>query len=88
LKHNAFCPWHLEFQKLVVAMETKGNKILKNVKTLWMSMLDPLRRIMDKYKSLVVIMQVDQIFTQMAKVNVIKFSTISIVSNILCDFAF
>jgi hypothetical protein len=24
---------HLEFQKLVVTMETKGNKILKNVET-------------------------------------------------------
>jgi hypothetical protein len=79
--------WHLEFQKLV-AMETNGNKIFKNVKTFWMSMLDPLRRIMVKYKPLFTIMQVDQISTQMAKVNVIKISIVSTVSNILCDFAF
>jgi hypothetical protein len=40
---------------------------------------------MVEYKSLLVIMQVDQISTQMAKVNVIKFS---IISSILCDFSF
>ncbi len=85
---SCFPKWHLEFKKLVFAMETKGNKILKNVKTLWMSMLDPLRGNMVKYKPLLVIIQVDQISTQMAKVNVIKFSIVSIVSNILCDFAF
>jgi hypothetical protein len=39
-------------------------------------MLDPLRRIMVEYKPLLVIMQVDQIYTQMAKVNVIKFPLI------------
>lgn len=53
-----------------------------------MSMLDPLRKIMVKYKLLFAIMQVDHISTQMAKVNVIKISIVSIVSNILCDFAF
>ncbi len=84
---SCFPKWHLEFLKLV-AMETKGNTILKNVKTLWMSILDPLRRIMAKYKLLLVFMQVDQISTQMAKVNVITFSIVFNVSNILCDFAF
>jgi len=48
-------------------------------------MLDPLKKIMAEYKSLFVIMQVDQISTQMAKVNVIK---ISIISGLLCDFSF
>jgi hypothetical protein len=37
---------NLEFQKLAQTLKTKGNKILKNVKTRWMSMLDPLKRIM------------------------------------------
>jgi hypothetical protein len=50
-------------------METKGNKILKNVKTQWMSMLDLLKRIMVEYKSLLAIMQADQNSIQMAKVN-------------------
>jgi hypothetical protein len=74
----------LEFQKLVVAMETKGNKIFKNVKTHCMSMFDPLKMIMANYKPLLVIMQVDYISTQMAKVNVIQFS---IIFSILCDSA-
>jgi hypothetical protein len=30
---------HLEFTKLIELMETKGVKILKNVKTCWISML-------------------------------------------------
>jgi hypothetical protein len=38
-------------------MEIKGNKILKNVKTQWMSMLDPLKGIMVEYKPLLAIMQ-------------------------------
>ncbi len=48
-------------------METKGNKILKNVKTRWMSMLDPLKGIMVEYKSLLAIMQTNQNSIQMAK---------------------
>jgi len=48
-------------------------------------MLNPLKRIMAEYKPLLVIMQANQIFTQMAKVNVIK---ISIFSSILCEYAF
>jgi hypothetical protein len=49
-------------------METKGNKILKNVKTQQTSMLDPLKKIMVEYKPLLAIMQVDQNSIQMAKV--------------------
>ncbi len=53
-------------------METKGNKILKNVKMRWMSMLDPLKKIMSEYKPLFVIMQACQTFIQMEKVSVDK----------------
>jgi hypothetical protein len=69
---------------IIVTMETKGNKIFKNVKTHFMSMFNPLKMIMANYKPLLVIMQVDQISTQMAKASVIQFS---IICNILCDFA-
>jgi hypothetical protein len=34
---------HLEFQGLAQTLETKGNKIFKNVKTRWMSTLEPLK---------------------------------------------
>jgi hypothetical protein len=43
---------HLEFQKLVDVVETKGLRILRNVTT--RSLLDPLRRIMGEYKTLLV----------------------------------
>jgi len=49
----------LEFIKLVETLETKGLKLLKNVKTHWISMLSPLKRILAHYKSLVVKMHSD-----------------------------
>ena len=36
---------HLEFIKLAEVMETKGLKLLKNVKTRWVSLIEPLRHI-------------------------------------------
>jgi hypothetical protein len=35
-------------------METKGLKLLRNVKTRWISILSPTKRVMEKYKSLLV----------------------------------
>jgi competence protein ComGF len=35
---------HLEFTKIAKFIQTKGNKILQNVKTMWISMLSPLRK--------------------------------------------
>jgi hypothetical protein len=45
--------------KQVEILDTKGNKIMKNVKTKWMWMLEPLKWIMKKYRPLFVMMQVD-----------------------------
>jgi hypothetical protein len=59
---------HLEFQRLVQTLETKGNKIFKNVKTRWMSMLDALKRIMVEYRPLFVMMQADYSTIHVAKV--------------------
>jgi len=53
-------------------MESKGNKILKNVKMQWMFMLNPLKKIMSQYKPLLAIMQANQMSIQMAKVSVNK----------------
>jgi hypothetical protein len=50
---------HLEFQRLVHILETIGNKILKIVKTKWMSMLEPLKMIMVEYRPLLDVMQQD-----------------------------
>jgi hypothetical protein len=56
--HSPKC--HLEFQKLVAITKTNGNKILKNMKTQWMSMLYLLKIIIVEYKPLFTIMQADQ----------------------------
>jgi len=59
---------HLEFQRFFQTLETKGNKILKNVKTRWMSITDPLKRIMVEYCPLFRIMQVDYFIVHVANV--------------------
>jgi len=51
---NASPKRHLEFQKLADLMETEGLKMLRNVKTRWISLLDPLRRVLGEYKTLIV----------------------------------
>lgn len=58
----------LEFQKLVQILEIDGNNIMKNIKTMWMSMLDPLKKIMAKYDMLLAMIQSNSNSTQVAKV--------------------
>lgn len=50
---------HLEFSKLAEVVESEGLKILRNVKSRWMSILAPLERIMGEYKNLIVKMSLD-----------------------------
>jgi hypothetical protein len=50
---------HLEFTKLAKLMQTKGNKILQNVKTMWISMLSPIKRVIIEYITLLVKMALD-----------------------------
>jgi hypothetical protein len=50
-------------------METQGNKLLNNVKTRWISMLKPTKRVMSEYRTLVVKMAFDSINNNSAKVN-------------------
>jgi hypothetical protein len=48
---------HLECLKLAELMETKGLKILRNIKTRWISMLVPTVRVMNEYRTLLVKIQ-------------------------------
>jgi hypothetical protein len=57
---------HLEFQKLAYIMETKGLRMLKNVKTRWINLLEPLRRVLAEYKTLVVKMCEDSAVKELA----------------------
>jgi hypothetical protein len=50
---------HIEFVKLTEIMETKGLKILRNIKTQWISMLGPFVRVMNEYRTLLVKMLQD-----------------------------
>jgi hypothetical protein len=50
---------HLEFVKLADLMETKGLKLLKHVKTRWVSLIEPLRRIIQEYRVLIAKMKAD-----------------------------
>jgi hypothetical protein len=50
---------HAELQKLADLMETKGNKMLRNVDTRWISMRSPAKRIMSEYSTLIVKMGLD-----------------------------
>jgi hypothetical protein len=50
---------HIKFYKLVEVMETKGLKILRNIKTRWISMLSPAIRAMNEYRTLLVKMLED-----------------------------
>jgi hypothetical protein len=45
---------HLEFIKFVEILEIGRLKILWNVKIWWISMLEPLKWVMEKYKTLIV----------------------------------
>jgi hypothetical protein len=45
---------HLELEKLYELLKIKGGKILNNVKTRWISMLPPLRRVLQEYRPLII----------------------------------
>jgi hypothetical protein len=58
---SMFSKRHLELQKLVKLLESKGSKFLQNVKTRWISMLRLLKRILSKYRTLLVKMYSDHL---------------------------
>ena len=49
---------HVELQKLANLMETKDNKMLRNVQTRWISMRSPAKRVFYECKTLMVKMKV------------------------------
>lgn len=53
-KYFAWIPnWHTNLIKLVDVMETKGFKILRDVKTRWLSMISPVKCVMSEYWTLI-----------------------------------
>lgn len=43
-----------ELIRLAAVLETSGNKMLQNVSMRWISILDPMSRVLQEYKTLVV----------------------------------
>jgi hypothetical protein len=75
---------HLEFIKLAEVLQTKGLKILKQVKTRWLSMLSPAIRVMNEYRTLVVKMMEDQDEVDTAKTSFHHLIDIQIVVSLSC----
>ena len=50
---------HLEFTKLAEIVDTEGLKTLNNVKTRWISLLEPPKCILGEYKTLIIKMYED-----------------------------
>jgi hypothetical protein len=57
----------LAYLKFAEELGTNGNKVLRNVKPRWLSLLDPMIRVLDEYKTLVATM--DECDTLLAKKN-------------------
>jgi hypothetical protein len=65
----------LEFVNITKTLETKGLKLLWNLKTCWILMLSPLKCVLGEYKSLVVKMHIDAPKNKLARENL----------DLLCD---
>ncbi len=74
----------LEFVKLVETLATKGQKLLRNVKMRWISMLNPLKCIMSKYKSLIMKMHLDSSKTKAAQNNLVLFGDLELILPLPC----
>jgi hypothetical protein len=78
---------HLEFTKLAKIMEMRGNKILCNMKTWWISMLSLVKKIMVKYITLLLKMAMDNSMNQQVKINFEHLYDLQIVLNLCMHFA-
>jgi hypothetical protein len=74
---------HLEFLKLVEVMETKGLKILRNIKTRWISMLAPAVRVMNEYRMLLLKFQQDSSMGKPKKIVVKCFTNLVDVQTVI-----
>ena len=87
-------PHHMDILEVAMdvlgVIETKGNKIIKNVQTCWMSMKSLVKHVLSKYKTLMVTMDVDMIFalghkvSTKAKENFDLLGDIEVLLSLLC----
>jgi len=65
-------------------MEKIGLKILQNVKTWWISMLEPLKQVMTKYKTLIMKISQDNASIAQARFNLILFCDLPLLLGLSC----
>jgi hypothetical protein len=75
---------HLEFTKLVEIMEIEGQKAIRNVKTRWISMLAPLKRVGKKYKTLIAKMVTNSGIMEANKANLVNMCNVGTILNLPC----
>ncbi len=75
---------HLELAKLGDIMETKGLKILNNVKTHWISMLSPFKWVLQKYRPLLLKMALDSPTIQAFAFNLECITNFETLLNLVC----
>jgi hypothetical protein len=78
--------WHLEFTKFDEVMERKGNKIVCNVKTRWISMLSFAKKLLAEYKTLLVKMAMDSFTNHQTKFNYEHLCDLQILLELSCIF--
>jgi hypothetical protein len=57
-------------------MEIKGLKVLQNVKTRWIDMLAPLKKVGKKYRTLIAKMAIDNGIVKVAKANLVNLCNV------------
>ncbi len=75
---------HLEFSKLATIVETKGSKLLRNVKTKWISMLSLAKWVMAKYKTLLMKMAINMDANSQATTNFELVVDLDMLLSLLC----
>jgi hypothetical protein len=76
----------LEFQKLTKVMETKRNKILINVRIRWINMLSRVKRVMAKYRTLLIKMAFDMPNKVKVITNLDHLVDVEVILGLSCDF--
>ncbi len=79
---------HLELAKVGEILETKNLKILNNVKTLWVSMLTPFKRVLQKYCPLLLKMAFDSPTNQSVDVNLELLLNVETLLGLACMVPF
>jgi hypothetical protein len=68
-------------------VETKGLKVFQNVKTRWINMLAPLKKVGKRYKTLIAKMAIDSGIVKVTKANLGNSCDVGTILSLLC-FAF